>query len=221
MNFKNGSYQYVKGEIELFFLSKFILPKENRINIFLIISYYYIEGYLTYLPFLLNREKLVRYITKKKTFYHFISIRNWSSKSYNKLIKEVSQISKIEPRFNEKYKFERAENIITNNPSISRTIDIVLNEGKISERTIFNLAASEKLILVHKYGEGFTSVFAEYQKQLTEIKAELEKAKKSMAKDRQKRIDSFDSMHKQLTNNWPRVPLNVVLERQGISNTVQ
>ena len=215
MNFKNGSYQYVKGEIELFFLSRFILPKENRIDKFLIISYYYIEGYLDYLPFLLRREKFIKYFTNKKTFYHYLSIRNWSTKNYKKLLKEVVSVTKVEPNLNEKYKLDRAENILTNNPSISKTIDIVLNEGKISERTIFNLAASEKIIIVHKYGEGFNSVFAEYQKKLDEVKIELEKAKKSIAKDAQKRVEKYSELHKELTNKWPRVPLNVVLEGKG------
>jgi len=215
INFKNGSFEYSKGEIELFFLSKYILPKKNRINQFLIVSFYYVEGYLTFLPFLLRREKVIKFFTKKKTFFHYLTIHNWSSKSHSKLSQEVEKIIKIAPILNEKYKLERAESIIKNNPSISKTLDIVLNKGKITERTIFNLATSEKLVIVHKYGEGFGTVFNEYKSKISDVKKELNKARKSIAQNAKKRVEKLSALHKKLADEWPRVPLNAVLEQKG------
>ncbi len=215
IKFNKGSFEYSKGELELFFLSKYILPKTNRIDKFLIISFYYVEGYLTFLPFLLRREELIKLISNKKTFFHYISIHNWSSKNHKKLLQEVENIKNPEPIFNEKYKLDRAESILENNPSISKTLDIVLSKGKITERTIFNLAASEKLIIVHKYGEGFGTVFSEYKTQIEIVKKELDKAKKSIAKDAVNRVEKFSTLYQELTSNWPRVPLNATLEKKG------
>ncbi len=215
INFKNKSFEYRKGEIELFFLTKFVLPKKNRINIFLIISYYYNEGYLTFLPFFQQREKFLNLIGRKNTFLHYLSIQDWASKNHEELADQVVLIKKPNPIWNDKYKIDRAEDIFKEKPSFNKALDTVLSKGKITERTIFNLASSEKLIIVHKYGEGFGEVFQHHKEKVQTTRDLLNKAKKSVAKDAEKRKEKYQKLLQEQIDSWPRVPLTYTLEKVG------
>src|SRR5690606_5265197 len=66
-----------------------------------------------------------------------------------------------------------------------------------------------------KYGEGFGTVFNEVSNQVKSVKNELDKAKISTAINAAKKVNKLTKEYQELTSNWPRSPLNVILEQKG------
>lgn len=215
INQKNNYYRFIEGELHYRLLQKAKLPKENRIDKFLIKSLLFVYGYKTMLSYLLFREKIRRLFKRKFSYYHFISIPNWRTKSYKELADEVLNIKKIDPKLFERYIVPKNQDLKKTKPTISKAIDNVLSKGKISEKSIFNLATSEKLIFIHKYGEGFSNVYNKQQELRAELKQKVEKLEKSEAKNAERKLSKYKNELVKLNESYLKVPIGNALENYG------
>lgn len=215
INQKNNYYRFIEGELHYRLLQKAKLPKENRIDKFLIKSLLFVYGYKTMLSYLLFREKIRRIFKRKFSYYHFISIPNWRTKTHHELAKEVLNIKKIDQQLFERYKIPKNQDLKKTKPTISKAIDNVLSKGKISEKSIFNLATSEKLIFIHKYGEGFSNVYNKQQELRADLKQKVEKWEKSEAKTAERNLSKYKKELAQLNDNYLKVPIGNALENYG------
>lgn len=212
---KNGFYLFSKGEIEAFFFDNFIIPKENRFNIFAKYSFLFLEGYDEYFRFSLLKERVVKLLTKKKTVFHYMTIPGWSNLDYKKLINTVEKIKKATPIHSERFTYTKIQDIEEKAPTISKAIDKVLESGKISERTVLNLASSEKILIVHKYSEGFGEVYKKQEALLAAIKGEIQELETSNDPERENKIRSKKQERKEVIESWVRTPINTTLEEFG------
>lgn len=208
-------YIFYKGELEYRLLEKSILPTELRVDKFLRKSFLYLNGHHRYFRAHLLKEYVVK-LGKKKSFFHYISIPNWPNKNVDSLMEEVKIISKPSPRWTDRYKLKKAKLFSKGeNPALNKAIDKVLTSGKISEQTIFNLASSEKLVIVHKYGEGFSDVYRKQQTERKSLSDQLEKDKKSESKAAKKRVPILEKKLSQLNENYIISPINYSLAKAG------
>lgn len=208
-------YKFIDGRIHYSLITKADLPTENRINKFAIASFLFIRGKKKFLSGLLIRERFVQFFKKKNSYYHYLSIDGWSTKNYTLLVNEIEEIDKVDPLFNQRFRFPKEKSIDESKPAISRAIDNVIAKGKISERSIFNLATSEKLILIHKYGEGFSNVYRGQSDYLNELKLLKEKWEKSKAQKANSELQKVNTQISKLKENWVRVPISSSLEEFG------
>lgn len=212
---KKGYYHFNKGEIESKLFHKLLLPTEFRFNKFLSHSYMYVEGIDSFFKYVLFKERIRRYLTKSKTIYHYLSIPGWRNLNYTKLIEKVKTVDKIEVLWNEKYNITNLQDFSERSPAIAKTIDIVLQRGKISEKTIFNLASSEKLLFIHKYAEGFGEVYNQQNELRAKLTEDINKWKKSKALNAKRKLINTKAKRQELLNNWVRAPLNTIIEQKG------
>lgn len=213
---KTGEFYYfLEGEIHLRLLKKFNLPEKYRINHFLINSFFFIHGLNKVFKFLLLKERIKRFFRQKYTFLHYLSINSWRNLSAEELENKVVEIKKIKPFWNDRYLIPKNIDFAKTKPSISRAIDNVLAKGKISEKSIFNLATSEKLIFIHKYGEGFSDVYNQQMEERNKLKNEIEKLENSKAKNASKKIKASKEKLSQLNEDWLKAPIGVSLENFG------
>lgn len=209
---KNEFYLFIKGEIEFKLFKLLDLPTEKRIDKFLAYSFAYVTGYDKVFKYFLFTERFVKLFSRKKTIYHYFSIPGWRVLKYKELLKEVDEIKKVNPLWNEKYKIKDIKDFETKHPVITKTIDTVLRKGKISDKTIFNLASSEKILIVHKYAEGFSSVYNAQRQKNNDLKSKIQRAE---SRNASKRIAKLKEELKELQESWITGPISTVLERYG------
>lgn len=212
---KRDFYRFLEGELHYRIFKKGKLPAERRINEFLIKSFFFVNGYKSFLSYLLIKERILKFFKRKNSYFHYISITSWRTKSYEELIKEVITIKKINPQLFERYTMPKSIDLKKNKPAISKAIDNVLSNGRISEKSIFNLATSEKLVFIHKYGEGFSNVFNSQTTKKLNLNQLIEKLEKSKAKDANKKLQKFKKELSELNDDWLKVPIGYSLENYG------
>lgn len=212
---KDDFYFFIKGEIEAFFIARFILSENDRFRHFALYRLLYLEGYDDYIRYMLFKERAVWLFTRKKTVLHYLSIKGWATKKYTELAREVRNVDRPNPLLNERFKAEKISTIATDQPTFTRAIDLALKKGKISERTVFNLAATEKIVMVHKYAEGFGKITKPQIQRGNELKAIVEKLKGSKAKDAENRLLKAKADLAEFNKNRIRVPLSTTLEENG------
>ncbi|OGD52457.1 hypothetical protein A3K80_00010 [Candidatus Bathyarchaeota archaeon RBG_13_38_9] len=209
---KNDFYFFIKGEIESNIFKLFDLPTEKRIDKFLAYSFAYITGYDKVFKYFLFIEKFVRIFSHKKTIYHYFSIQGWRVLNYKELLKKVDTIEKVNPLWKERYKLKDVKDFEKTHPIITRTIDLVLRKGRISEKTVFNLASSEKILFIHKYAEGFSSVYQAQRQKNGELKAKIQKAELRSAL---RKTAELKTELKELQESWITGPISTILEKYG------
>ena len=212
---ENSLYTFLDGRVHYSLLRKADLPKKNRIDKFAIAAFLFIRGKKKFLSYILLRERFVQFFKRKNSYYHYLSIDGWSIKNYTILLEEIESVKTVDPLLNQRFKFPQEKNIEKTKPAISRAIDNVIAKGKISEKSIFNLATSEKLILVHKYGEGFSNVYSAQANYLEELKNQRNKWERSKAQKAKSELKKVKEKIKNLKNNWMRVPISSSLESFG------
>lgn len=206
---------YSKGEIESFFFDNFNLPDEERFKYFAKYSFFLLEGFEDQLRITLWKERIAKWFTRKKTAFHYMSISGWATLDYKKLISQVKKIQKPKPLVNERFGYQKIQDIEETMPTVSKAIDAVLESGKISERTVLNLASSEKLLMIHKYGEGFTEIYTSQNSLLNSLKAQIEELENSDDPNREAQLHNLKQRKKNLTENWVRTPIGTTLEELG------
>lgn len=209
---KSEFYFFIKGEIEFKIFKLLDLPTEKRIDKFLAYSFAYVTGYDKVFKYFLFTERFVKLFSRKKTIYHYFSIPGWRVLKYKELLKEVDKIEKVNPLWKEKYKIKDVKDFAKKHPVITKAIDTVLRKGKISEKTIFNLASSEKILIVHKYAEGFSSVYKAQRQKYDDLKSKIQRAESRSAS---KSIAKLKAELKELQGSWVAGPISTVLERYG------
>jgi len=210
---KNNLYRFLDGEIQLWLLKNSNLTKENRINVFLLKSYFFINGYPKILNSLLIKERLMKFFWFKNTYFHYLTINDWYNKNYKTLLKEVESIKDINPHMFERFDVPKNIDLEETKPFISKAIDSVLSKGKITEKSILNLANSEKIIFVHKYGEGFSTTYKEQIAEKNRISQEIEKWKSSKSVQAPRRLEKAKVKLNEIKSNWMRAPIGIALEK--------
>jgi hypothetical protein len=210
---KNNLYRFVDGEIQLWLLKNSNLPKENRINVFILKSYFFINGYPKILNSLLVKERLMKLFWFRNTYFHYLTVNDWYNKNYSTLIKEVLKIKEINPQMFERFNLPKNVDLDETKPYISKAIDRVLSKGKITEKSILNLATSEKLIFVHKYGEGFSTTYKEQITERNRVLQEIAKWKSSKSVQAPKRLEKAKYELNKVKSNWMRAPIGIALEK--------
>jgi len=208
-------YVFLEGEIHLKLLKKFHLEEINRINYFLIHSFFFIHGYNKIFKYLIFKERIRKLLRKKYTFLHYLSITGWRNLNASELVTKVKEIKKIKPLWNDRYLIPKNINFAKDKPTISKAIDNVLAKGKISEKSIFNLATSEKLVFIHKYGEGFSEVYNQQVEERNKLKHQIEKYKTSKSKVTARRLKIKKDKLSALNTEWLKAPIGVSLENYG------
>ncbi|MCW5876759.1 MAG: hypothetical protein KIS85_07740 [Anaerolineales bacterium] len=207
-------YYYYEGEIESMFLDAFNLPTDQRINVFYKYVFLLQLGSENLLRNLHFTENIRRLSTKSKTVFHYLSIPGWVGLKHNKLLEEVKKI--LQPD-----KFERgkiAYGVVhqrDEKPKIYKTIEIALKQGKISEKTIFNLSSSQKLLLVLKYSEGIGAVYTHQKSQLDALNAKIKELELDGQTDTAEEVKSMKEKRKQIKDEFARAPLTVIFEKHG------
>ena len=212
---KNELYIFLDGEIHLKLFKLFHLPTDKRINKFIINCFFFLHGFDKMFKYLFLKERYLSIIGNKNTFLHYLSINDWKNTKAKVLQIEIVKIKKVNPLWNDRYIIPKNENLAKDKPNITKAIDRVLAKGFISEKSIFNLASSEKLVFIHKYGEGFSNVFNTQKNQLIEAKEKLAKWKKSTAKNATKMITVAQKNIESIDSDWLRVPIAHSLEDLG------
>jgi len=203
---------YLEGQLEEFFLQRFDIPIQNRFNRFLLGSYFL----STFQGAMLNRhlrtETIIRRLSSKRTTLHYLSIDSWRMKNADQLMNEVETVTKIQPLWQEHFKFAK----LKHDSKVGRLIDSVLKSGKVSMETAMKLAASEKLLMVYKYAEGFSEVHSSQTETQNSIRSQILELKgKKMGKARKAKLDGLKKDLEHLHSNWIRAPLVTALERKG------
>jgi hypothetical protein len=212
---KNNFYTFIDGEIQLWLLKVSNLPKDKRLHFFLLKAYFFIKGYPKILNSLLLKERFLKFFRRKYTYFHYISISNWPNKTYLNLIEEVETIKEINPRLFERFEMPKNVDLQESKPYISKAIDNVLAKGKITEKSILNLATSEKLVFVHKYGEGFSNTYTDQTKERNKAKLDIEKWESSKSKQAPKMLEKAKRRLSEINSNWLRAPIGLSLEKTG------
>lgn len=212
---ENEFFIYFTGEIEYRLLKKYRLTDDARFNKFIAKSFLYLNGFHKHFNARLRKEYILNFIKKKNTFFHYISIPDWANLNQPTLITEVKKIKKPSPLWNERYNIDKVNLFEDEENAINRAIDKVLRAGKITEQTILNLASSEKLVIVHKYAEGFSDVYTNQKKELENLKSQIERDKKSGSAVGKKRLPKLNENLENLRTNWIVSPLNKALEIYG------
>jgi hypothetical protein len=203
----------MEGEIQLWLLKNSNLPKENRINIFLKNTFFFIYGYPKILNSLLVKERLMKFFRFKNTYFHYLTINDWYNKKHKTLTEEVIEIKKINPNMFERFKVPKNVDLVESKPYISKAIDNVLSKGKITEKSVLNLANSERLIFVHKYGEGFSTTYREQIAERSRILQEIERWKSSKSTQASKKLEKARKRLNEIKTNWMRAPIGIALEK--------
>ncbi|MEZ4842213.1 MAG: hypothetical protein R2821_12040 [Flavobacteriaceae bacterium] len=212
---RDGKYVFLEGELHLKLLKKFHLPRENNINGFLIKSFFFIHGYSHTFNYLLFLDRIKRRFGAKNTILHYLSIPEWRKKKSSELSKEVIDIKKItDKHWNDRYLIPKNQDISKSKPTIARAIDKVLANGIISEKSVFNLASSEKLVFVHKYAEGW-DFYDRYIQGLNSAKNVIKKWKTSNAKSASSKLKKAKEQLNEVEQNWLQAPIAHSLEKYG------
>lgn len=210
-----NQYVFLEGELQLRLLEKFHLPKNNSVNKFLIQSFFFIHGYPKTFKYLLFRDRIAKFFGRKHTILHYLSISNWRGLSAQELSEKVVAITKVsKDHWNDKYLIPKNKDIAESNPNISRAIDKVLLNGVISEKSIFNLSSTEKLIFIHKYSEGW-DVFNRLDTDKEAAKAEVKKWEKSGANNAHRKLNAAREKVAEIDRLWLPAPIGSVLEELG------
>jgi len=214
--FRNGELtRLIDGQAEGFFFSQFIVTKDKRFDVFLVHSYYLSAFKKKLFEYSMFKEKARRLIKKKNSTLLFLSIPNWRTRKANDLIETVDSVTKIELKLNEHYKFKKLEN--AQESKVVSLLDSVISEGKVSTDTIFKLAASEELIIVNKYAEGFLDVFSNQNEERKRLSDEIKKitSRENIGRTLRNRLEGFRNELHQLNENWITVPIGRALEEKG------
>jgi|GEM_PF-6976295 len=212
---RDGQFIFLEGELHLKLLKILHLPRENNIDGFLKKSFFFIYGYKKTFNYLLFLDRVKRRFGIRNTILHYLSIQNWRNKKISELAKEVIEINKISNKYwNDRFLIPKNQDISETKPNIARAIDKVLANGIISEKSVFNLASSEKLVFVHKYAEGW-DFYERYQAGKNEALKEVNKWKKSNAKNAKSKLDKAKGELKRVEDNWLQAPMGHSLEKFG------
>lgn len=74
---RDGKFVFLEGELHLKLLKKFHLPSKNKVDGFLIKSFFFIHGYSHTFNYLLFVDRVKRRFGVKNTILHYLSIPNW------------------------------------------------------------------------------------------------------------------------------------------------
>lgn len=206
---------YFNGEIEYRLLRKYRITKENRFDVFIAKSYLYLNGFHNLFQAKLVGEKLVKFFKRGKSFYHYISISDWANKNEKSVQEEIKHIKKALPLWNERYNIKRVNLFDDSSTAINRALDKALKSGKITEQTILNLASSEKIVLIHKYAEGFSEVYnLQYEKRQAVIE-QIQKDKRRNSQAAKNRLPKLQKELEKINEEWLISPINYALEKIG------
>jgi len=161
------------------------------------------------------QEKITKFFKRGKSFYHYISIGDWANKNEKKLLKEIKQIKKVLPLWNERYNIKKINLFDESNTAINKALDKALKSGKITEQTILNLASSEKIVLVHKYAEGFTDVYNLQHEKKQKIIEQIKKDKNRESQAAKHRLPKLQKELDEINEEWLISPINHALEKIG------
>lgn len=212
---RNGKYVFLEGELHLILLKKFHLPRENNVDGFLIKSFFFIHGYSYTFNYLLLIDRVKRRFGAKNTIIHYLSIPNWKKMKFNELSQAVKEVKTMtDEHWNDKYLIPKNQDISESKPSIARAIDKVLANGVISEKSVFNLASSEKLVFVHKYAEGW-DFYNRYIEEFNSAKDADKKWKASKAQNASSNLDKAKEVLNIVESNWLQAPIAHSLEKYG------
>tara|TARA_R110002072_G_scaffold118631_1_gene250797 strand:+ start:225919 stop:227445 length:1527 start_codon:yes stop_codon:yes gene_type:complete len=220
LDYTNESYQYIDGQIEYYLSQRFNIPNENRFDKFILNSYLLIRV-KNYRKYSFPAERFNAIIFKKrKTIFHYLSVSNWRRKNYKVLQKEVQDIKKPIAIWIEEFKFADLWEYAQKNEdsSLKLVLDNVLKSGQISQTAILNMAATERLLIIYKYSEGFSSV---RELQLTKLKKLNDAIKQYSGKNSsysKNKLQIAKSEKQSLIDNWVRVPIGSVLEEKGFKH---
>jgi len=215
---------FVRGEIEEKIFD-YVLPNDlkDRFSAFAKYSFFLLNGFTELAKRYYWSEKILSFVTRRKTALHYASIPGWPNLPYNELCAEVARIVKLSPRLYEKFLPAETELIDTNRPIMGEVIDKVLASGTISTETTLNLMTSEEILFVHKYAEDFDDIYKpqrdEQQRLTALIKSHKQKLKKKISKINRTRIEgelaAAESALETLHANWATVPIGTTLEKYG------
>lgn len=214
--YKYGQFtKIIEGKPEMFFIDLFEIPSELRFDKFLIDSYLLSKFYKDLFTYRRVLETIVKPFTSKPTSLHYLSIPNWRNKSYETLISEVKDVKKVSLKEYEFFKFKKKG--LAQDSKVISLVQSVLATGKISSKTIFKLVSSEKLIIVHKYAEGFSDVYNSQTADRKRIKDEIDKIKSraKIGQTNQKKLDKLELELDYLNKNWITAPVGRTLEKKG------
>lgn len=217
LKYSNSTYSYVDGQLEYFFSQRFSLTKENNFDKFLLNSYLLIR-LKAYKKFSFPKERFKALLMKKKkTIFHYLTIPNWRSKKSVVLLEEVKQIKKTTTIWLEDYKFSDLWNYALKNEdsSLKVVLDDVLKSGQISQSAILNMASAEKLLIIHKYSEGYGTVRQKQLDELERLKEIITRNTGRTSRISQNRLEQAKSDKQNLLDNWIRVPVGAILEEKG------
>lgn len=212
---EKGIYYFSTEALEDIMLSKY-LDKGIKIHKFIRFIYFYSNSNSKILTLTLLLENFKSKLWFKETLYHFLSIPNWNSLDINQLQSKVKSVKEIKAELFHIYNFKNSSIDITEkNSKISKIISKVLKEGFISEDTIRALSASQQLLIIHKYSEGFTDIFTEDRNKIEELKKIVYKYEDEEDLESQKKVDKALKEIQKIQSKRIRTPVAVALEKSG------
>jgi hypothetical protein len=219
LTYRNEMYVFYDGQIEYFLSRRFDLPTEHRFDKFLLNSYLLIR-LKKFKRFSFVSEKYVALIRKKKkSVFHYLGISNWRNKTKRQLLSEIENASPV-PLNVDEYRFADLWKYTEDNKdsSLKKILDKVLKGGKITESAIINMASSEKLLVVYKYGEGFSNVHTRQTDLLKDLKEKIKRYRKRTTKISQTQLRRALVEKQNLLDNWVRAPIGEILEKKGFKH---
>lgn len=209
-------YTYIEGKIEKELINMFKVPTDFRFDKFLLNTYLHIH-WKTYLKYSLVIEKFLRIFTSKKTVFHYLAISGWLCRNHNELIEEIKNIKDPKNIWKEAYGYKKLLELANKdkNSSVKKVLDKVLTKGKITNQSILNIISSEKILLIHKYAEGFKTVREKQDKRLQELKKGISRLSKLKSKRSVSAKNKLIIERNELINNWIRGPVGITLENNG------
>lgn len=217
LNYSDGIYSYIDGQLEYYFSQRFSLPNENNFDKFLLNSYLLIrlKKYRKY-SFPGERFKALLF-KKKRTIFHYLTIPNWRRKKSEVLLEEVKKVKKTTSIWLEDYKFSDLWNYALKNEdsSLKIVLDDVLKSGQISQSAILNMASTEKLLIIYKYSEGYGTVREKQLDELERFKDVIKRNTGRTSRISQNRLAQAKLDKQNLLDNWIRVPVGTILEEKG------
>lgn len=212
---EKGIYYFSTEAIEDIMLKKY-LNKKVKVHKFIRFVYFYSNSNSKILTLTLFIEQIKSKLWFKETFYHFLSIPNWNNLDINELQSKVKTIKIVKAELLHIYDFKNSNIDVTEkNSKISKVISKVLKDGFISEDTIRALSSRQKLLIIHKYSEGFTDIFTEDRNKIEELKKTVYKYEDEEDIDSQKKVEKALKEIQKIQAKRIRTPVAVALEKSG------
>ncbi|MCW7475567.1 hypothetical protein CH369_18220 [Leptospira levettii] len=214
---KDQSYIFFEGDLEILFFEALLPYKDSkRLNNFITYIFFLNKGIsrITEKKLIIDRWRLKLF--RKYTIYHYLSIPNWITLNYSELMIAIDNVKKIDPLWSDQF-LTKNKIIEDNKPRLSKALDHVIQTGKITESAILKFSASEKILIIYKYAEGFSEVYKIQKEELENQKSKLKNLQKQ-PKPSQVEIKDLKEKIDYLRKNWNRSPINHILEIKGFQN---